>query len=375
MGMEAIVSNQPILILHLGQHKTGSKALQSFLTDQSDWLASEHGILYPKNGRNPTSVHRAYQISHHLFYSLLRNLTPLDSLLQLFARIDAERLDKGCRNVLISAEDLFDMHTAHELDFDSTIISSAAKTIAQVARTFHYRVELVLYLRRQDHLLVAHYAQLIKGSSVIDLSFESFAHAFSPRLRSFSLLAQWADVFGDDHICLRRYEPAALPYGIVPDFLSHILGLDLASDQIRAETNPESTNITPTRDIIEFLRLQARFRRLHLPSIDNAAVLRLATERARGHTLQWLSPSQQRLLLLDHAEDNAKIARRWLHQADGVLFEEPLPDPQQTWQPYPGLGPEAARALSLAIWRTKHFSGSLLCRVKAFLCWLLLYLR
>lgn len=119
--MEAVTSSQPTLILHLGQHKTGSKALQSFLTAQSNWLATEHGILYPLSGRNPASVHRAYQISHHQFYSLLRHLNPLDSLLQLFAQIDAERLGRGCHTVLLSAEDLFDMHTAYDLDFDPSL--------------------------------------------------------------------------------------------------------------------------------------------------------------------------------------------------------------------------------------------------------------
>ena len=96
----------------------------------------------------------------------------------------------------------------------------AAHRLAELAAEFGYDAQIVVYLRRQDHLLAAAYGQYIKGSPVHDIEFGEFAAAFAPRLDSRRILSAWAEAFGPDRIRVRAYERAAMPAGIVPTFSS-----------------------------------------------------------------------------------------------------------------------------------------------------------
>ncbi len=211
------------LILHVGQHKTGSKALQSFLAQNRQTLLKE-GILYPVEA-NPDHDIRAYaQSQFHLFALVRRDAIraclgqvpaeeywrtvsrfcrPFETTRSCFEAIEAERSRRGLTHVVISAEDLFDLQTAHELDFSRLLVQAAARHLAGLAAEFAYDPRVVVYLRRQDHLLGAHYVQFIKGSAVHDLEFDEFSRAFAPRLDLRGILAEWASAFGEDRLDVR----------------------------------------------------------------------------------------------------------------------------------------------------------------------------
>ena len=72
------------LILHIGQHKTGSKALQAFLAHNRLHLLA-HGILYPNGSLKAVGV-PAYRNSHYLLYALLRHQLELETCRMLAAR-------------------------------------------------------------------------------------------------------------------------------------------------------------------------------------------------------------------------------------------------------------------------------------------------
>ena len=190
----------PCLVVHIGQHKTGSKALQSFLAHNRIALRAR-GVLYPV-GDDPCFGIRAYAISQFRLYALIRReaigecfgedaaasywrqqgryCTPFDSAHSFFEVFDAEVRRSGLGQVVVSAEDLFDMHTAHELAFSPELIEVGSRRLAALAADFGYDARVVVYLRRQDHLLGAHYVQFIKGSPDHDIDFEEFARAFAP---------------------------------------------------------------------------------------------------------------------------------------------------------------------------------------------------
>ena len=68
-----------------------------------------------------------------------------------------------------------------------------------------------------------------------------------------------------------------------------------------------------------------------------------------GHKYDFLSP-KLRLQILDHYEaSNQEVARRYLARQDGRLFDEPLPQADEEWQPHPGLTPERMVQLSAVI--------------------------
>ena len=70
--------------------------------------------------------------------------------------------------------------------FSIGLVEAGSKILASLVADFNYDPLVVVYLRRQDHLLGAHYAQFIKGSSCNDLDFASFSKIFSPRLETWT---------------------------------------------------------------------------------------------------------------------------------------------------------------------------------------------
>ena len=369
---------RPRLILHVGQHKTGSKALQSFLEHNRRPLAAR-GLLYPMPEKQTDHGIRAYTFSHFRLYALLRHeatallwdeaaaafywshlgrfCLPFTRPRALLEAMDAERRAAGARTLIVSAEDLFDMHSAHELGTSLPLVEASSRILARLAAGLGYEPRVVVYLRRQDHLLAAQYVQFLKGGPVHDIAFDDFARQFGPRLDARAFLEHWAAAFGPDRVIVRPYERASMPAGIVSDFFRSVLGRPVPDDCRPPPADAETVNRSLDRDHVEFLRILNRRTRAGLAVFDREAVLEAAlrdepTPDSPAGIAAWLSPADRRALLEIHEAGNAAIARDYLGRTDGVLFAEPPPGEAPDWVPYPGLSPDRAAAIALAIHET-----------------------
>lgn len=311
------------LILHIGQHKTGSKALQSFLDLNREKLAGE-GIFYPP-GIEQSQV-KAYQISHYWLY---------DCLLSRFSR---ERLEERLRTlsetshptVLLSAEDLFEMTTAHQLDYSLSLVARAAELLSTLCRRFALKTRVVVYLRRQDHSLASHYSQYVRASGHPQIDFPTFALATRWRLDPRPLLKIWGSAFGESALIVRPYEAARSSPGIVEDFFELVLGRSLSSRFDKPERTLENVNSSTDRDTLELIRLAHRYGlgRLH-------DLLIFSAPRGPGASIHsWLSPAQLQELLAHCRPINEDIARRYLSRA--FLYSQPESGPNESWKPYSG---------------------------------------
>ncbi len=254
------------------------------------------------------------------------------------------------------------MQTAHEIEFQPALVEAGARRLAALTDDFGYEVRIVVYLRRQDHLLAVHYGQFIKGSDSHDIDFDEFATAFAPRLDSHRILTAWSSAFGADRIRVCPYERAALPGGIVPDFVKHILQLPYPAGWAEPNPDAESINRSLTRDFIEFIRILNRQARASQPVFAREDILETAlhadpTARQEAAIVSWLSPRAHRELLATHAAGNAAIARQFLTNATAHFFAEPAPAGDEHWKPYPGLTPDRAKAISQAIQATAAAPG------------------
>ncbi len=368
----------PSLVLHIGQHKTGSKALQAFLAYNRHVL-HQSGLLYPVEDHSEHDI-LAYSRSQFRLFALIRHAAigatigrsaadaywqtvapycrPFLTAWEFLATVEQERRRTDSHRILLSAEDLFDMHTAHEFAFFRPIAETGVRLLAEMISVIVGAARIVVYLRRQDHLLGAHYGQFIKGSITADLDLEAFAPAFAPRLDSSRLLSCWESAFGRERIVVRPYERQTMPEGIVGDFFAHGLGMPVPDETKAPPVDVESTNVSLGRDLIEYLRILNRRAAAGEDVPERGRVLHAALRsRPRlsgpGGIAAWLSPAQRRALLDCHAEGNARIARDYLNRQDGGLFTEPVPE-DAPWTPYPGLSPSKAREITRAIPGSEH---------------------
>ncbi len=334
------------LILHIGQHKTGSKALQSFLSKNEKALKA-NGLLYPLAPRFNRGV-RAYANSHFRVFVLLRRQAmlehgdaqaadkfwrkygvycrPFESLDSIFDSFDSQLRRFKSKRLLISAEDLFDLHMASEIEFNPRWVKTAAQLLAGFVYRRNYDPRLVVYLRRQDELLVSHYSQLIKGEGTATIDFKDFRGRFGPRMKSRGLLKFWSGAFGPEKILVRPYEPGGLPLGVVSDFFEKALGLQVPASWEPPDEDLESVNKTPPRDFIEFIRILNRRMNDGKPTLPRRWVLEAARMESGGdmksRVREWLSPRQQTALLKRHVKDNLKIAKIFLAKPGARLFQE-----------------------------------------------------
>lgn len=209
------------------------------------------------------------------------------------------------------------------------------------ALTSEYTVKIVVYLRRQDHFEDSWYNQLVKDLRCMKTP---LGVGMFPVQEKFS---QWADIFGRENLIVRPYEKQQFYDGtIFADFVHAVWGLELTDDFALSQ---ENSNPRLHRVALEYRRLvnqlplstQQKFMTL-TPLLQVSAQL-----NEQGRSSDPVLPPQERLALIAVYNDfYTEIARDYLERSDGRLFYEPLPDPNEDWQPYDCLLEEDARLIN-----------------------------
>ncbi|MGF1503441.1 MAG: hypothetical protein ACFBSD_16690 [Paracoccaceae bacterium] len=200
-------------ILHIGTEKTGTSTLQLFFAKNRAALA-RNGILYPQfAGDVQHSRLTAYAQDDRIRDDLRIDLgiESADDLAAFRTRVEAEaaaELGTAPATLLFSSE-----HLQSRLVRESELARLRAFLSAHVDR-----VEIAVYLRRQDLVAVSLYSTLVKFGGDREAIFPDLS-----KWRSYfdyaALLERWAAAFGRDAIRPRIFEPACLRGGsVVEDF-------------------------------------------------------------------------------------------------------------------------------------------------------------
>ena len=208
------------LYLHIGHYKTGTTALQSFLTinDKAllrqglDYLSS--GRHYDKHSTLAFAIYRAAGVTE-LMHGFAQPRKPIDVWNTMFDAVRASRSP----NVMISSEEFI------RLGAHPKAVRILHDIIDTVRAEFSFRV--VVYLRAPQSHLRSWYNQLVKMNQMPVPDFNTaVCHTMEPVHYDYALaLRPWVDIFGADAVVVRPYTEA-LRNGtaLFDDFLS-ILGL------------------------------------------------------------------------------------------------------------------------------------------------------
>jgi len=310
------------IVLHIGFSKTGSSALQVFLSQNCDFFR-KYNYDYPEIDTYHVEKARKGEISSgngHLLVETLRadlKNSSYDRSTQLLAPF--LQVEGGSSNLIISSES-FGVMTEDEIAYFSGFLEQ-----------YPFLVKIVCYVRRQDQYIEAAWKQWrSKLSDTIQI--DAIKGGINWRTR----IDSWAKYFGKENILVRPYEKKQLPNGVIPDFLE-ILHLPW-KDQIKNT----GIDINPgfTQDVLEFRKINRGFyRNVHDNRLDEFLndVLDDRFTKKMFEQYQILSP-QERIDILSFCDaDNQFIAREYLGRDDGRLFYEPWPAPDENWKPYDGL--------------------------------------
>jgi hypothetical protein len=320
---------QKTLYIHIGAHKTGTSAIQRFLSTNREILKG-NGYLYP-----------GHDIAHHDMAEEFRTLSlpqiinnPKRATHTYFDEIDNSNLNK-----FIVSSEVFE-RSGHFVDHLKNFLMNK------------YQVKIIFYIRRQDDKIESIYNASVKNPQArSDIPFSEFISNQSEisqhgrfclsrcckkfgELDYYSVLHPWSQAFGKENIIVRCYEKEQLPKDIFHDFLGTV-GLNLDT---RYRIPEEKVNMSLNWDLIDIIRIcNTRFRddlRFHQFLVNSLAEINRDYKEEKQ---RLLPPRQRRDIITQYEESNAKVAREYLGRTDGRLFYAPLPDPDEPWTPYEGL--------------------------------------
>lgn len=312
------------IFLHIGTHKTGTSAIQDFLSLNRRAL-SRQGVLYPQKTR------RDY------FENKDETVIVPDRQFKNYQKLVRLGRSKN-KHVTLSNE-------AFSLMDDPSPIRAALGDVETI---------IVCYLRRQDNFIQSYYNQEVKHAGNYC---EIMAYQPPTTLDYDEMLARWTKVFGKKNIVVRPYEKQQFKnQDLIADFLE-IIGLDLSADfkKLKKNANPR----LPT-ETIEYMRLlnclikdKKQRKKVKIRLMDYSASRFADGTEAIFHNHALFSPHQKREIIARYEASNQKVARDYLGREKGGLFHEALPHGDNSGVPEIRLSDEMITEMTRSLCKTR----------------------
>ena len=325
------------LYIHIGQPKTATTSIQSFLGLNRELLLNKYDLYFPQAEEGNDRHEIEFLFAHYRYDPSIKEQKKKASkmrkkLLETVQQSPAAR-------VLLSAELLY----------------YSRKNMGKIKKVFaDYNVKIILYLRRIDHHINSWYKNKFKENRWG--FWQDGAQAFYDYYqinyvkRRSNLMNELVTQFGQDNIMIRPYEKEQNQPNIFADFLS-LLDIELTKDFVL----PKRKNSSFSNEVIELIRKIQCINKKHI--LRQTILGKFIGTLLRMHPITHKEPSiyspQQRIELLNACEkSDRQIAQEFLGQ--DKLFYEPWPDPNEDWQK-----PKYKHPKNLFLLYCKLFSKSL----------------
>lgn len=291
--------SKPTIYLHIGFHKTGTTAIQSFMAANAK-LMQKKGVLYPNSGRIGNSH---FQLAN----AIKKSNVSLDPV-QLYDDLVQEMKKKRCDKLVISSECFME-------NIDPKVVHDwMSKTDADL--------KLVIYLRRQDLWLQSLYNEVVRDPSRrYTGSIVRMREVRTGMADYYDVLQSWADSFGKESIVVRVLEREQLSQGLYHDF-SETIGVAYDEAFWVPERNNE-LNIGFSELLIMFLRQLnyiAMTRDMYNRIVDTLGQVAKDPQYSKKGEYALVTREESRALLGKYTEGNEMIAREYLNRQDGRLY-------------------------------------------------------
>jgi len=312
------------ITLHIGQSKTGTSAIQSFLTLNRDALVQQ-GILYPavKVWGMPVEAgsHNAVAdaIAGKTSYPFVTAQKYHEAFFGEAARLDVSHMILSAEHFIGGEPRIWDVtdHEDHYKAYRTKILRTAEWLEG-------HDVDLIVYLRPHASWLASSIAQNIRTTGLvakIDASMTDmqFFHMFLPLLRYEKLLSAWREILCPRKITIVPYRRDTLINGnSVDDFIAQV-GID-GSTLPYAQKREVNSSLTR-----EYLEVQRELNKTPRPKSEIRTSIKCLEALSRSSsepTSYTLSPDAKAAVEQIAIEDNAALTREF-----GITVEpEPARD-------------------------------------------------
>lgn len=293
------------IYFHIGAGKTGTSAIQAFLDNNRKILAEKYNFLYPSE-KAPYDEGKLF--NHAPILDIENGATTENFKSYLYNLFQSRNID-DYKTLLFSWEGTSE-HQA-KLIYDA---------LTDLGKSF----KVIIYIRRQDAWLESAWKQWgHKATNLADI----VHFAERKTIDWFDILTSWANIVGKENIILKVYEKAALPNGLIHDFLS-IFNIDEDYDVfIQPAQDYKSVNYGFTPEVIRLLQFcKPLYDSVHenkffffldenLPEIYR---------KAPFSSYNILSDEERKKILKKYKSSNNKVANEFLNLEGEELFKDPV---------------------------------------------------
>ncbi len=300
------------LYLHIGMGKTGTTALQLFFADNRHAL-QQQGILYPKLGEVSSAHHK---LSPHV-PRFLENTWSFMSAAEWAPQV----ANTDCRSILLSSE-LISRTSPEQVEPFCDSVQAL------------FDLKVVIYVRRQDDIIMASYNQHIKSGMqkrpILDIYREMI-----PKFDYEALLSPWEESVGADGIIVRPYEYGQFFDGdLRKDFLKNVLGTEVGERFRFDSTNPNPGLSKVTGEYLRMINnvVEDKVRKKRFLELLLDLALYPRNDLDWDQDKEAYLPAHKRLEIIEQCHNsNAAVAYKYLQRDDGRLFYNAAPEVNQPW--------------------------------------------
>ncbi len=306
------------LYLHIGTTKTGTTALQNFLSDNRDIL-NRKGYCYPSFPYHYKDVSDRRN-AHFLIAGNPKDA--IDTYQNGLCRL--HHLFQQYPNIILSDEGIWTAECHGHLDIWEALLKDGQET--------GFTVRLMVYLRRQDQYLASGWNQTVKsglGNGACK-SWKDYAanKGLISKMKYGSHLKALSDIIGKENILVRRYEPDRFVSGsIYADFLQTV-GLELTDEYRIPDGKPNQGLSGNTCEIMRILN--------GMPGMDASyhsffrqALLLFSDISDKEYPCRMFSAEEARKFMNNYSEENQLVSEYFLGGED--LFHPDHTDIRQ-WE-------------------------------------------
>lgn len=289
------------LIVHIGANKTGSSAIQRFLSMNS-LVLREEGVVVPDNEFHLSDKVQGYHVFG--FQKLLQD--PLEGRRHLEEAIDT--VAAACpeaHTILLSAENL-------------TANPAAPSLFENLIREYDTRI--VMYIRRQDEYILSSWQQ---WNSKISKDFWAWAISeIGNRGNWHAYLKNWENVVAKYRIEVRIFERPRLEGGdVVEDFYS-MLGLSRPMNTLRHSQNTVNPGFSDSiTDLVKGNELI--FKSPHDNEFYNFVMTMTGDKYLKNSRESSISFLQRQAIIAKYRKQNDRVRDKYFPHLTGELFSPP----------------------------------------------------
>lgn len=296
------------IFIHIGQHKTGSTALQRFFEHNEEALLC-NSILYPRTGRVNLDGNA---MERHMLLSLAPDRDPR-MLPALRGEIDAS----SAQNVIISGEGFSRASERPQLQ----------RGIARMRQELDgHDCRIVVYLRPQEELIQSFYNWRVREgyeSRPFRVFLEEYQEERQHYLCPDQLLKPFERIFGRESIIVRRYDKTGF-HGktIFRDFF-HGIGLPWSTDFTLCDPGGINKGIPhSTMELMRRIRAELPHDVEDFSSFSRfmAEIMEDGGGSSIAHTM--LDYDEKCRIRARYEASNAKVVERYLGNTGQPLFPE-----------------------------------------------------